>query len=470
MQIPRALATIFFAASISLPCAASSIHVVVADAHTWDKGPTINLGGEQRMRVDAFRTGFLRFDLSRLPSGTIGSDVASAKLCLWPNKVKLPGLLDVNQLSSVWDEALLTHADAPLIGVTRVGSIPILNSNEKQFLVIDITSLAQDWVDGAVVNNGIALVTTDGSYYFDSKENKQTGHEPFLDITLSGAQGPQGDPGATGPQGPQGDAGVQGPQGGPGPQGNTGATGAQGPQGITGASGAQGPQGPQGSTGATGTQGPQGDPGSQGITGATGAVGPQGDPGPQGITGATGALGPQGPQGNTGATGAQGPQGDPGPQGITGATGAQGPQGPQGNTGATGATGAQGAQGPGPGAFSVTNTTSVASTTTTDIVMTSTTLAPGAGDYIAILSAEFDGATGVGAADDHVTVSIYANGVQVAGSERTAAVRADQFGSASTQMVITGLLAAEAIDGRWRTTDGESITLQQRSLILMKVD
>ena len=77
-----------------------------------------------------------------------------------------------------------------------------------------------------------------------------------------------------------------------------------------------GPQGPQGATGPQGPAGP---------AGATGAVGPQGPAGP---TGATGAIGPQGPAGPAGATGAIGPQGPVGPAGATGATGPQGPVGP----------------------------------------------------------------------------------------------------------------------------------------------
>ena len=70
--------------------------------------------------------------------------------------------------------------------------------------------------------------------------------------------------------------------------------------------GITGPQGPQGIPGPVGPQGPQGIPGPTGATGATGPQGPQGE------------VGPQGPQGLTGATGPQGPQGEVGPQGPAG--------------------------------------------------------------------------------------------------------------------------------------------------------
>jgi len=98
--------------------------------------------------------------------------------------------------------------------------------------------------------------------------------------------------------------------------------------------------------------------------------------------------------------------------------------------------------------------------------MTSTTVTPGVGDYVVMLSAKFDGATN---GDDHVIVSIYVNGVQVAGSERQGEVRKNRFGSHSTQAHVTGVLDGQAIDGRWRTTSGRTLTLQQRSLIVIKI-
>ena len=91
----------------------------------------------------------------------------------------------------------------------------------------------------------------------------------------------------------------------------------------------QGAQGPQGETGATGAQGPKGDTGD---TGAKGPKGDTGDPGAQGPKGDTGDTGAQGPKGDTGDTGAQGPKGDTGDTGAQGPQGETGPQGPQGKS------------------------------------------------------------------------------------------------------------------------------------------
>lgn len=169
-----------------------------------------------------------------------------------------------------------------------------------------------------------------------------------------------------------------------------------------------GPQGPVG---------PQGPQGPIGLTGATGATGPQG---PIGLTGATGPVGPQGPIGLTGATGPQGPQGEIGPIGPQGPTGPQGIQGPQGEVGPQGPAGTIASY----GSF-YTDTTQ----TLTDepFVLTTTTSA----DNLTL-----DAATGIitltdtgtykvdygvystdAAATDYV--SIYLNGVEVAGSSQT---------------------------------------------------
>ena len=193
-------------------------------------------------------------------------------------------------------------------------------------------------------------------------------------LAAAGAQGPTG---LLGPQGPMGlsMSGATGPQGQPGVAGQAGATGAAGPQGATGES-MQGPMGPQGPVGAIG---PAGSPGlvyrgayssegnyslgdvvvfqgssyvsltgfnlgqtpgvSPAYWGALTAQGPAGATGMQGgggPMGAQGMLGPVGPPGSTGSQGAQGLAGEAGAQGIPGTTGPTGLSGPMGPEGAAG--------------------------------------------------------------------------------------------------------------------------------------
>src|SRR5450631_3457979 len=357
------------------------------DAFVSSATPKLNYGSSIILAVGPGSNSYVQFNLSGIPAG---ANISKATLRLYVDAVSGSGILDVFQVTSTWTENKVTYNTRP--SQTSVSAIvgssdSITSASWNQFLLIDITPLAQGWMNGTIPNNGIALTLTSGSgiFSFDSKESLLTGNGPELEIALSGSAGPQGPQGPVGPQGATGSAGqagATGPQGMAGPVGPKGDTGALGPQGPTGPQGAQGPQGLTGLMGMTGAQGPQGDAGPQGPVGAGFAFkGPfdttasyatndvasyngssyvaksatnPGDPAPdsnpnwslmaqQGATGANGAAGPSGPIGLTGATGASGAQG---PQGLTGATGPAGAQGPQGIPGLTGSTGAQGPQGP----------------------------------------------------------------------------------------------------------------------------
>ena len=166
------------------------------------------------------------------------------------------------------------------------------------------------------------------------------------------------------------------------------------------------------------------------FTSIPGPVGPQGPAGPQGPIGPTGATGAQGPQGIQGETGPQGPiglTGPAGPQGPIGLTGATGPQGPVGPAGT--ATVAS------YGSFytdttqTVTNdsfplTTTLASSNTTVDSTTGIVTLANAGTYLVEYGVYSTDAT----ATD--TVSIFLNGTEVAGTERTLTNNTTTSGSA----------------------------------------
>ena len=282
---------------LALPLSSFAQAPLTDDAHVSLSVSNVNQGTNANLNVSAGENIYLKFKLSStLLANTPGSEVGRATLKLYIANIHTAGKLDIYTVSGAWDESSITGNNAPPLGSLVTTTAQIGEDQRGKFLVIDITSLVQQWLgdDGqgtnGLANNGLALVahsidaTTPAvaRLTFDSKENSQTSHEAQLNVQLNstagqqGPPGPQGDPGPTGPQGP---AGPTGPQG---PQGETGATGPQGP------SGPQGPQGPQGSTGATG---------------ATGATGPQGPSGPQGPQGVQGNVGPQGPAGPQGAKG-----------------------------------------------------------------------------------------------------------------------------------------------------------------------
>ena len=307
---------------------------------------------------------YINFNLGTLPAKP---SIAKATLRLYVDAVVTPGSFDVYQLNSSWSESTLNFNNAPSLGPSATGGHPvsITSSNLNQFVLVDITALAQGWANGTIANNGIALALTSasGAFSFDSKESTQTSHHPELEIVLNGPAGPQGPQGpagptgATGPQGPAGATGSQGPAGQTGPTGPQGPVGQQGPQGLMGATGPQGPQGPAGTNGVNGTNGTNGtgfnftgtfsnttsynvnDVATYNGSSYVATVANQGGSTPdintadwalmaqQGAAGPAGGQGPQGPQGNTGPTGPQGPTGNTGQQGPQGVIGPQGPPG-----------------------------------------------------------------------------------------------------------------------------------------------
>lgn len=230
--------------------------------------PMVNYGRGISLLVGAGTTSYIQFNLSGIPSGAV---VGKASLRLYVDAVGGKGSFDVYQVNSPWSENALTYnTPAPAFGASATGNQPvtIAPASVNQFLLIDITPLVQNWVNGSIANNGVvlALTSADGGFSFDSKESLLTANGPELEIVLAN-QGPSGPQGPAGPQGPPG------PQGPIGPAGATGASGAPGPSGPAGPQGLQGPIGPAGAAGASGAPGPAGPQGPQGPQGPAGPAG-----------------------------------------------------------------------------------------------------------------------------------------------------------------------------------------------------
>ena len=250
-----------------------------------------NFGSGISLVVAPGTNSFVQFNLSGIPAG---ASINKASLRLFVDAVGAKGSFDVYELNSAWNENSLTYnSPPPSLGVSATGGHPvaITTSSQNQFLLIDITTLVQGWVNRTIPNNGVtlALTSSSGAFSFDSKESLLTGNGPELEIVFNGGNGL---PGPTGPVGPQGPVGATGPQGSQGPQGLKGDIGTAGPQGIIGPVGPVGPQGP------IGAAGPQGLKGDTGAAGPQGAIGPVGTPGPVGPIGLMGPMGPAGPAGS----------------------------------------------------------------------------------------------------------------------------------------------------------------------------
>ena len=371
------------------------------DAYVNAASPSSNFGNAATLNLSsASQTSYIRFDLTAVPSGYTGSQVAKATLKLFVNAVATAGNFNINLVAGSWTERTITYDLQPAIGSTIASSVPLTSANKLTYIDVDVTSTVQAWLNGTETNDGIALVANSPLVAsFTTKENTATSHAPELDIVFygSGAQGPAGPAGPQGAQGPQGLSGPTGPAGPAGPQGPSGAAGINNRgtwssitqyqindsvsydgsswiallPNLDSAPNYTNPNWQLLAAKGINNQGSwvqsvnyqvddavtdggefwlaiapniASEPSLQNpnwqLIAATGAQGAAGPAGP------TGATGPTGPAGATGPTGPAGPTGAAGPGGPTGPQGAQGPQGPAGPTGATGATGAQGATGP----------------------------------------------------------------------------------------------------------------------------
>jgi hypothetical protein len=219
---------------------------------------------------------YIKFQLqSSLPPNAAAANVEKATLKLFVSPTCSPtGQIDFYAVTGAWSESTLTSTSTPTLAATPFATA-VNVGNAESFLVLDVTQLVQEWLNGAanggLANDGIALVAHTSSTYavFDSKESIITSHEPRLEIVLAntGAQGPagpQGQPGATGLQGPAGPAGAAGQAATvnvgttlPGPAGSLASVLNSGtpnaailnfviPQGVPGLPGPQGTQGPVG--------------------------------------------------------------------------------------------------------------------------------------------------------------------------------------------------------------------------------
>jgi hypothetical protein len=218
--------------------------VLTDDVNTASLFPNQNFGSSVALVVSQGANAYLKFNLSDL--GPVdGGNISKATLILYTDVVLGTGAMDVYEVNGSWSEGSITWNNAPALGNQILSAVPV---SRPGYLSLDLTPTVQAWLNGAIANNGIALVPSPGSKIqvsFDSKENILTSHTAQLTPVLvsAGPQGAQGPQGTQGPAGPQGLQGLAGANGTPGPAGPQGPIGLQGPPGSPGPAGMQGPPG-----------------------------------------------------------------------------------------------------------------------------------------------------------------------------------------------------------------------------------
>ena len=158
------------------------------DAYTNRADPTTNFGANVLLDVDgASQIAYIQFNLASIPAG---AKVSQATLKLYVNAATTAGSFNVDYVSGTWSESTITHNLAPTLGATIASGVPITTADTNQFILINITSAVEAWLDGSHANDGLALVANSTfNASFDSKENTTTSHPPELDIVFASGDG-----------------------------------------------------------------------------------------------------------------------------------------------------------------------------------------------------------------------------------------------------------------------------------------
>ncbi len=164
------------------------------------------------------RRAYIRFGTEPLPDAMTGEAIAKATLRLWIDKVFTVGEVDLHLVTEDWSELDLGDGPTPSVG-TPFATIAIEAADRSNYLLIDITDVVRDWIDGNVENFGIAISPRHVALSISSKETGVSGHSPEIEVVTALALGGSSGSGTTGPAGPAG------------PPGSTGATGTTGPTG-----------------------------------------------------------------------------------------------------------------------------------------------------------------------------------------------------------------------------------------------
>jgi hypothetical protein len=190
------LAVLLFS-TLSLLTGAFAQFTPSQDSYTFSSKAGQNYGTAQALQVEsalsshAIANSYIQFDLSAIPSSYTGANVTKASLKLFVNYISaVGGSFNVDLANGSWTELGITYNNAPTLGTTIASSIPLTKANVNNYVIVDVTSAVQAWLDGSQSNDGIALVANSGlGVLFDSKESTATSHPPELDIVFASVGG-----------------------------------------------------------------------------------------------------------------------------------------------------------------------------------------------------------------------------------------------------------------------------------------
>jgi len=96
----------------------------------------------------------------------------------------------VDYVNSTWSESTIDASNAPPLGAAIASNVDVTTADKNQYILVNVTSAVQAWLNGSETNNGLAVVANSScNATFDSKENTTTSHPPELDIAFAGGDG-----------------------------------------------------------------------------------------------------------------------------------------------------------------------------------------------------------------------------------------------------------------------------------------
>ncbi len=160
----------------------------LGDAYIDTADPTKNYGAQKTLNVDgASQTTYIQLNLASVPST---ASVSQATLKLYVNTVVTAGSFNVDYVNGAWSESTIDASNAPPLGTAIASNVDVTAADKNQYILVNVTSAVQAWLNGSETNNGLALVANSSfNATFDSKENTTTSHPAELDIAFAGGDG-----------------------------------------------------------------------------------------------------------------------------------------------------------------------------------------------------------------------------------------------------------------------------------------
>ncbi|MGA8301368.1 MAG: DNRLRE domain-containing protein [Terriglobales bacterium] len=160
----------------------------LGDSYINTSAATTNYGSKTLLDVDgASQTTYIQFNLGSIPAT---ASVSQATLKLYVNSVTAAGSFNVDYVNAAWSEGKIDASNAPPLGAAIASNISVTTADKNQYILVNVTSAVQAWLNGSETNNGLALVANSSfNAAFDSKENTTTSHPAELDIAFAGGDG-----------------------------------------------------------------------------------------------------------------------------------------------------------------------------------------------------------------------------------------------------------------------------------------